>query len=138
MTIEWGDLNWLAVIVASVVGYALGAVWYMALAKPWMAATGLTREIVASRRQATMRAYVISVIGSFVGTLALAVLVQLTGTSDAGSGLALGLLVGVAFIAVNNAVHDSFEFRPLKLYLINTCYPVLQLALAGLVLGLWQ
>ena len=138
MTIEWSDLNWLAVIVASVIGYALGAVWYMALAKPWMAGTGLTREIVASRKQATLRAYAISAIGAFIATLALAILVQLTGTTDAGGGLALGLLVGIGFIAVNHAVHDSFEFRPMKLYLINTGYPVLQLALAGLILGIWQ
>jgi hypothetical protein len=126
------------VIVAWVIGYVLGSGWYIALAKPWRAAAGLTREIIASRRKETMRAYVISAAGAFLGILALAILVQLTKTSDAGGGLALGLLVGVGFIAVSNAIHYSFEYRPLKLYLINTGYPVLQLALAGLVLGLWQ
>ena len=37
-------VNWLAVIVAMVASMALGVAWYMALARPWMAAVGKTRE----------------------------------------------------------------------------------------------
>ena len=30
-----------AVLVAAVAGFAMGAVWYMALARPWMKAAGI-------------------------------------------------------------------------------------------------
>jgi hypothetical protein len=38
-----GELNWLAVIVATIVYFALGAVWYTvpAMSKAWMRATGI-------------------------------------------------------------------------------------------------
>ena len=45
MQIEFGvvtSMNWLAIAVTAVAGYALGAVYYMALGKPWMGAAGLT------------------------------------------------------------------------------------------------
>ncbi len=44
MTIEFGDLNWLAIVVVAVAGYALWGAWYGVLATPWMAEVGLTRE----------------------------------------------------------------------------------------------
>ena len=32
-------INWLAVLAAAVAAWLFGAAWYMALSKPWMAAT---------------------------------------------------------------------------------------------------
>ena len=37
-------VNVWAVLVATIVYFALGAAWYMVLSKPWMAAVGFTRE----------------------------------------------------------------------------------------------
>ena len=37
-------INWLAVIVATVASWALGAAWYMAFSKQWLAAIGKTRD----------------------------------------------------------------------------------------------
>ena len=34
-------MQFLIVIVAAVVAYAFGAVWYMAMARPWVAAAGI-------------------------------------------------------------------------------------------------
>jgi len=40
----FAGINYLAVLIAAVVSWLAGAVWYMALAKPWMAATGMTKD----------------------------------------------------------------------------------------------
>jgi hypothetical protein len=35
-------MEFLSVIAAAVGAFAFGAVWYMAMSKPWMAASGVT------------------------------------------------------------------------------------------------
>ena len=35
-------VNYIAVIIAALAGFGLGAVWYMVLSKPWMDAVGKT------------------------------------------------------------------------------------------------
>ena len=40
------SVNVWAVLLATVVYFALGALWYMALSRPWMAAVGFTRADV--------------------------------------------------------------------------------------------
>jgi hypothetical protein len=38
-------INWLAVVAASLVGFAIGFIWYGPLfGKPWMASVGMTEE----------------------------------------------------------------------------------------------
>ena len=37
-------VNWIAVVIAAVGGMVVGMVWYSTLAKPWMAAAGLTED----------------------------------------------------------------------------------------------
>jgi hypothetical protein len=37
-------VNYIAILVAAVAGFAFGAVWYMALGKVWMAALGMTEH----------------------------------------------------------------------------------------------
>ena len=36
-------INYLAVLIAAVAAWVLGAVWYMALSQPWLAAQGKTK-----------------------------------------------------------------------------------------------
>ena len=39
---DFGSLNYWAIIVAVIFNQVLGAAWYSTLAKPWMAEVGLT------------------------------------------------------------------------------------------------
>ena len=48
------------------------------------------------------------------------------------------MFAGVGFIATSQAANYTFESRSLKLYLINTVYPVITLAINGVILALWQ
>ena len=42
-------VNYLAILVAAIVGWVIGAAWYMALAKPWVDAHGRTMEDFKAR-----------------------------------------------------------------------------------------
>src|SRR6476620_11279883 len=48
----FSGVNYLAIVIAAAVAWFTGAGWYMALAKPWMAALGITPEqMEAAKRQ---------------------------------------------------------------------------------------
>ena len=136
--INLGELNWLAVAVTAVVAYVLGAVYYIALGKPWMSAAKLTNEMVAARKSDNNIAYGTVALASIVGTVILAVLVQATGANDAVEGLILGVIAGLIITAVGQVPNYAFQYRGLKLYLIDAGYPLLQMAIGGAILGYWQ
>ena len=138
MSIELGDINYLAVVVGVLVSMAGGALWYSPLlfANVWMELNGFTKEQLQEAGQA-WQGYVVSIVGSIISVLVLALLIDLTGADDLGEGLIIGLFAGVAFVATSMAANYMFESRPLKLYIINAGYPVLILAINGVILALW-
>ena len=137
MSIDLGDINYLAVLVAMIVQYAGGAVWYGILANPWLDAIGKTKEEIRDRGDA-WKSYLVGLVATVVTILGLAVVVEAAGADDILDGLVLGLITGVGIVATAMAAQYSFEGRPLKLYTINVGYPVVVLAFAGAILGAWQ
>ena len=138
MDIDLGELNYLAVVAGIVINMAGGAAWYGILAKPWMAATGLTKEFIDEHKNLQYRGYAAAIVASILISIVLAILVQASGAEDALEGLAIGLLAGVGLVATVLASIYAFEGRSLKLYLINLGYLLLVFAILGGLFGAWQ
>ncbi|MDE0605441.1 MAG: DUF1761 domain-containing protein [bacterium] len=138
--IDFGDLNYLAVLVAVVFNQVLGAVWYGAFARPWMAETGMTQEDIDAMKGTSRQwvPYVVAIVLAIVFTLGLALLVQGMGADNAGEGLGLGVLAAVGFVLTSHGVNYAFEGRSLKLLVINVGYPLISYALIGLLLAIWD
>ena len=128
-----GELNWLVVLLATVVPFVLGAVWYgPLLGKRWMAGAGMTEEKVA---QANMgRTFGVAFLLQAVQVVVLAIFIG----SDAGLavGLLAGVLVGAAWVATAFGGVYLFEQRPLDHFLVNAGYMVVSFSVMGAVLGL--
>jgi hypothetical protein len=128
------SVNWLAVLVAALAGFIVGSLWYGPLfQKPWMAATGMTKEKGA---QASMPlifggAYVLNVLGAF------GIAVVLGNQGGVGAGLHVGAFAAFFFIATALGVIYLFEQRPFKLWLIDAGYQVVNFAAMGAVIGAW-
>jgi uncharacterized membrane protein (DUF485 family) len=139
MSIDVGEFNYLAIVVVVVVQAAAGALWYspMIFGNPWMAALGTTQEEIRARGGQAW-AIAVAVLASIVGTLVIASFVQTSGADSVGAGVVVGLMAGIGLVATAVGVHYVFEARPLKLFLINAGAPVLNLLIAGAVLGAWQ
>ena len=137
---DLGSLNYWAVLVAVIFNQALGAAWYSALAKPWMAEVGLTADDMEAMKGTPRQwyPYVLAVVCAVVFTLGLALLAQGLGADSAGEGLGLGLLAAVGFIFTSNAINYAFEGRSLKLFLINSGYPLISYSVIGVLLGTWS
>ena len=126
-----------SVIAAAIAGYLLGAVWYMLLARPWMAAAGIEAGEDGRPKQGMGAVtYVLAFIAMLLVAGMLRHVLAQTGIESplkAGlSGLGLGLFVASPWIMLNNA----FGGRPFSLTLIDGGYASFGCALIAVVLAL--
>ena len=129
------SVNFWAVLLATVVYFALGALWYMALSKPWMAAVGFTRADV--ERGSNPAIFGVTFVLEAVAVFTLAVLLGNTALSGIGGGASLGALVGIGIWFALMSVTFIYESRRPALFLIDGGYHVLALTAAGAILGAW-
>jgi len=128
------DLNWLSIVISTVFSMVLGFLWYTPIlfGKAWMNLSGLKEEEIQAKD--SMKGYLISLVGSFIGVTALAVIIKWQ-----GYGLMEGFLSGAffsfAFIVTSYFSNDAFERRPVALTIINAGYRFVYFAICGAVLG---
>jgi hypothetical protein len=128
------SINYLAVLVAALSGFVIGGIWYGPLfGKPWMAASGMTKENGAQGNVAVTfgLAYALNAIAA-IGLASL-----LNGHRGLLLGLHEGFAVGLFFVATALGVIYLFERRPLQLFLINAGYQAVNFAVMGAILGAW-
>jgi hypothetical protein len=129
------DINWLAVLVATASSFVIGSLWYGPLfQKPWMAASGMTREQGAKGNMALI--FGGTAVLNLLIAIALALLVQ--GHHGWRSGLHTGLFSAFFFVATSLGVIYLFEQRSLKLWLVNAGYQVVNFAVMGTIIGAWR
>ncbi|MFY9854845.1 MAG: DUF1761 domain-containing protein [Terracidiphilus sp.] len=128
--------NHLAILVAALYQWILGALWYsLFFAKPWMALTG-------HQKGAQPKRAVIGMVSSFIGglilSLMLAHVVIWSGTTSIGHGAFIGFICWLGFIAVPLFAETIYEQRPFKLLAINLGYWLAALLVSGALLAVWQ
>lgn len=138
---DFGNINYLAVLVGGVAAFALGSVWYTALfGKAWQRLLELSDESLQKGSMAVtmVSSFVLMLVMSF----GLAVLIQ--GHSNPGSevgtlsGLYHGLVVGVLFVGMSIGINYLYQRRSFKLWLIDAGYQILFLGAQGAILGAWH
>ena len=128
----------IAVIVAALAGFGMGAVWYMTLSKPWMAAVGIpVDENGKPQGNGSMMPFVISGIAMLLVAGMLRHMFAMAGIDGAIKGLVAGLGVGLFFITPWVAMNYAYAMRPAKLTLLDGGYSVMGPGVIGLVLGLF-
>lgn len=129
------ELNWLAILVATVAGFAIGGVWYGPLfGNAWVQAMGKKPEDF----EPSPTPFIVSFVTSLITAIVLAVLIQALGITDVIGGLTLGLAVGIGFIATAMASDSAFCGWGLNLFLIQAGYRVTYSVVMGIVLAVWQ
>ena len=133
-------MQFLSVLAAAAASYGFGAVWYMVLAKPWMAAAGVREEDIKDA-DGKMKGGPAPFITALVAAVLVAGMMRhifslagITGV-DKGlvSGLGLGLFIATPWIATNY----GFAMRPRALTLIDGGYATIGCSIMGLVLTLF-
>jgi hypothetical protein len=141
MTIDLGQLNWLAVLVGAVVYFVIGAAWFApaVFGRPWMAAIGWDES--RPRPEMNPISYVGPAAFYLVASIATGVLAAATGTDTLEEGITLGLVVGLGYalvVTATDAVFDPNKPKPWTWFVISGAYHVVSLVLVGAILGAWQ
>ncbi|KUF09627.1 DUF1761 domain-containing protein [Pseudoponticoccus marisrubri] len=127
------------VCVAALVAFVAGAGWYMALAEPWMQASGIARGPDGQPEGGGMKPSVMVL--TFVMQLVVAGMMRhvfvLGGIDTLGAGLVGGLGIGLFLIAPWIALNNANAMKPAKLTLIDGGYATLACMLMGGVLTLF-
>lgn len=140
MTLDLGAINWLAVIIATVVYFALGAVWFAPwnpVGRTWVSSSGY--ESATSGRMSGNIFYIMPVAGAFVVVLATALLARATGTDTLGEGIVLGLVLALGFAVPILVVTAAFEFSKPRQFtwgLIDASYHAIGMVAAAVIMAL--
>ena len=141
MTLDLGGLNWLAVIVAAVVYFVIGAAWFApaVFGRPWMAAIGFDES--RPRPEMNPMTYAGPALVYLIASIATGLLAAATGTDTLGEGAILGLVVGVGYalvVTATDAVFDPNKPKPWNWFAISGAYHVVSLIIVGMIIGAWQ
>ncbi|MEH6394940.1 DUF1761 domain-containing protein [Pseudoalteromonas sp.] len=132
---DLSQLDFAAVFFAAMSAFMLGGIWYSPwlFQRAWLEGCGLTELDL----KATNPKWVFG--GSFVLSLFIAFSLSLFlgPNPNLGIAVAVGFAIGVCWVSSSMGIGYIFEQRPLKLFLINSGYHILQFTLMGLILGLW-
>ena len=133
----FAGINYIAILVAAAAGWAAGAVWYMALAKPWMAAVGLTNEEIEASRQrpGASLPFIYAFAANVIMAWVLAGLMGHLGSVTIRSGVISGAFCWLGFVITTMLVNYSFGMRKRMLLLIDGGYWLVVLALMGAIIG---
>ena len=136
----FAGLNYLAILIAAIVAWLAGAVWYMSLSKIWVAAQGLTPEKMQENKDKP-GAY-LPFIYCFVAELVMAwVLAGLMAHLGAGqvtllNGIVSGAFCWLGFVITTLVVSNTFAKRDMRLIWIDGGHWLIVLVLMGAIIGL--
>ncbi len=129
-------VNYLAVLVAALANYIIGAVWYSVLfSKSWKRLQGLSEMKVSAA--SVILGIVGALVMSYVLDHALIFASAYMGTSGVGAGLIVGALNWLGFIAPVTIGVVTYEKKPFALWLLNNGYWLLSLLVMGVILAVW-
>ncbi|TDB61874.1 DUF1761 domain-containing protein [Arundinibacter roseus] len=129
-------INFLAVFVAAVTTFVLGAIWYITFQTPWMELSGVTEAQAAESDPVS--AYLISFITYLLGAYALALLFKSMQVSTLQTGALTGALIGALIVGGNIFTNNTYELKPIGLSILNAGFSAVSYAAMGAILGAWQ
>ena len=132
----FAGLNYQAVLLAAVVSFLFGGVWYGLLSKPWMAAAGMDAkklEAAGSPVKPMVLAFLCLIVMAWV-------LAGLIGHLGAGqvtlrNGLISGAFAWLGFVATTLTVNHAFQDTKRALTLIDGGHWLGVLSIQGAIIG---
>ncbi|SKA98049.1 Protein of unknown function [Agreia bicolorata] len=134
------DINYLAVIAATLSSMVVGSIWYTpkVFGNYWMRAANVTPSGKASD---AVRPIVITVIVSFITAWVLAGAAFISWDFYGGSffvnTLVTALILWAGFTAARFITHDAFDGRPTGLTVLNVAHELVTIVIMAIIIGVW-
>ncbi|MBF9042721.1 DUF1761 family protein [Rhodobacterales bacterium HKCCE4037] len=124
----------LNVIAAAAGSWIFGAIWYMSLSKPWMAAAGIEYDEHGRPKNSSATPFILSAIAMLIVAGMMRHIFGMSGIETIGAGLVSGLGIGLFFIAPWIMINNAYGQKPYMLTLIDGGYATFGCAIIGTIL----
>ncbi|WP_169306670.1 DUF1761 domain-containing protein [Cohnella pontilimi] len=134
--VDFSQVNYWAVAAATIVTMFLGFLWYsqVLFSKAWVKQMDKKMEDMSGGGPMT---YVLTALTALGGSWVLALILTLSDNPSIGTGMTVGLLMGIA-VALKIGMNFLFEGRKPGLYYITVGYHLVSFVLSGLIIGAMQ
>ena len=130
------DLNWLAVLVATIAWFAFSAIWYSMppLSKAWQEAA----KVTPGDGPPLVTVLIPTFIGYFVTSIVIALLAAQIDGAELVDGLALGVGLGVGFGVVGAVIGQLYEQKGRSYWLINGVNALIAYTIVATIVTVWD
>ena len=131
-------INHLAVLVAIILQFVLGFLWYTPLfGEAWMGMVGLDMATIEADPPGAEE-WITNIVSAVVSMYVLAWLFTRINVTSLVQGLLIGLLIGFSFVLLSIMTSGMFAKDPYGLAWITGGFTTAGLAVGGAVLGAWK
>jgi hypothetical protein len=130
-------INYLAVLVAAVAAWVLGAAWYRVLSAQWLAALGKTRADLSGPdgKPKSYVPFILVFVAELIMAWMLAGLLGHLGAVTVKNGVVSGAFCWFGFVLTTIAVNNAFAGRKVMLTVIDAGHWLAVLVLIGAIIG---
>lgn len=135
------SVNIWSILVASIVAFAIGAIWYSPIlfGKEWMNLSKISeKDVDASEKKGMWKLYVGQFIVTIVTFSVIGFLVSVTGSQTAGDGAFLAFLAWLGFSVTASVGEMFWKKTPMKLVFIYEICTLITWLVGGAIIGAWR
>ena len=131
----FAGINYLAIVIAALSSFGFGALYYMSLAKPWMASIGKTEEDLKANSSKTP--FIVTIVAELVMAWVLAGALGHLGPGQVSlrNGMITGFILWAGFVLTTLAVNHAYEGAKRTRTIIDGGHWLGVLLIQGLVIG---
>lgn len=132
---ELAKINWVGVIIATIVGFGIGAIWFnqKVFGAAWMA------DLARPPEGTTMtKAMGLGFVMTLIAAIGLAWLIRLTGAKSLIGGTKVGLLVAVAFVLTSYYGDALYAGTKNRFVAITGGYRAVMFIVMAAIVGYWH
>ena len=135
----FGDINWLAVLLATLAYFTLGAIWYSKalFANRWIEYHNIKMDD-PTLKKGVAAIMTLSFVWFLVITIGLALIIDRLGMNGVLPGIKLGLLTGVCFSFAVISITYLYVKKATGLHFIDGMYHVAGQVIAAVILCVWK
>ena len=125
------------VLVAAAGSWIFGAIWYMALSKPWVEASGVEVDESGGPKGGSTTLMILSAVAMILVAGMMRHVITQAGIDTLLKGMMTGGGIGLFMISPWIMINNAYGGRPFKLTLIDGGYAVFGCTIIGVILVLF-